>query len=121
MHVRQKNERRTYRRSALIKCDAKISKDSQKWEEASVIDISSNGFQMIASDIYEIGELLFFEMKIYGFLSEFNVNINGVVRRKIPKEGGNASYGISFQNLAPDIKIRIDESIIKNNPQNILY
>ncbi|MDR1067567.1 MAG: PilZ domain-containing protein [Clostridiales bacterium] len=118
---RKNKERRLYQRSALIKCDGKISVDGKNWTDALILDISSDGIRMIASDEYAAGDLVCCDLKVYGFMSEFKIDIKGVVKHKKPTKDGEAEYGVSFQNLETDIKIRIDEVIISDSPKNIFY
>jgi len=112
------NERRVYQRSKFD-CDAKVSADGFAWKRIEVRDLSSGGLQMYLADDYEIGAKLWFDLILYGISTQFEVKVQGTVRRK-DKTQHYQVYGISFINVPPDTKIRIDETIHKMRPKEFL-
>jgi len=112
------NERRVYQRSKFD-CDARVSSDGFAWKRFEVRDLSSGGLQMHLADEYEIGAKLWFDLTLYGVSTQFDVKVQGVVRRR-DKTPLYYVYGICFIDVPQDTKIRIDESIRKMRPKEFL-
>lgn len=108
-------DRRTYQRGSHFYTVANISADGQNWQTAEVYDVSSSGLQIHSDHTLHVGDVLWIDMMIHGFFTEFQVKTQCVVRRKIDGEEKNV-YGVSFKDLSQDIRIRIDENIIKDRP-----
>lgn len=108
-------DRRTYQRGGHFVTIANISADDQNWQTADVYDISSGGLQLHTDLELSVNDVLWIDMTIHGFFTEFDVKTQIVVRRKLGRDDKNV-YGVSFKGLSQDIKIRIDENIIKDRP-----
>lgn len=104
------NENRKYKRAKHLNCIVKISADGKKYKDGDARDISSGGMGIITEDKYKLGDKLFFELIIQGFMSEFDAKVEGEVVR-IKNLQKQTEYGIKFYGLSEDMKIRIDENI----------
>lgn len=109
------NNKRAYIRSNDLDDEIKVSVDGNKWKIATVTDISSGGLKLVDAAEYNTGDTLWFDITIRSVLSEFEIMVRGVVRRKA-LQAGNYVYGIAFVGLSQDKKIRIDESIRNDRP-----
>lgn len=106
---------RFYQRGSHFHTIANISIDQTNWQEAEVYDISSSGLQLHTDLTFEVGDIIWLDMMLHGFFSEFEVKSPCIVRRKLGRDNKNI-YGVSFKDLSQDIRIRIDENIIKDRP-----
>lgn len=104
---------RVYMRGTHLNCTVKVSVDGNKYKTGDVNDISSGGMNLLTEDEYNLGDKLFFELIIAGFMSEFTVFAEGRIVH-IKKLPSYYSYGIKFAGLSEDDKIRIDENILKD-------
>lgn len=107
------NDKREYQRGEHLNCTVKVSVDGKNYKSGEVSDISSGGIALISTDKYNVGDKLFFELLIEGFLSEFLVMTEGKIMRctALPEY---YLYGIKFIGLSEDMKIRIDMNIVKD-------
>lgn len=108
-------DKRSYSRASHIDCDVKVSQDKAKWRDANVSDLSSGGLKLKTHVEYEEGSVLWFDLCLNGFMSEFEVMVKGIVRHK-SRGQTRFHYGIQFVELSPDIKIRIDENVHLDRP-----
>ncbi len=106
----QHNEKRVYQRGDHFECTAKVSEDGEKWFESKIIDLSSGGLLFISEKEYPQDTVLWFDILVEGFLSEFHVEVKGKVRR-VQHVGTHYNHGIAFVDLDNDMKIRIDENV----------
>jgi hypothetical protein len=74
---------------------------------------------MYLTDDYDIGAKLWFDLILYGISTQFEVKVKGTVKRKDKTQHYNI-YGIAFNDVPPDIKIRIDETIHRMRPREFL-
>lgn len=107
--------RRAYQRGLHFHIDAKISTDGIIWTEAFISDLSSGGLQLHSDTCYQKDDILWFDLMIQGFFTEFEVKVKGIVRREHMREKQHI-YGISFLDLSPELKIRIDENVMNDRP-----
>lgn len=108
-------ERRVYQRGSHFNIDARVSDDGQNWKEAHISDLSSGGLQLHTDSLLQKGDMLWFDLVIHGFFSEFEIKVKGIIRREI-KGDSQHLYGVSFMDLSPDQKIRIDENVLNDRP-----
>lgn len=109
-------DRRTYKRGTHFSCGARISDDGgTHWQCAEIYDLSSGGLKLKSHNDYETGDMLLFALTIQGFLSEFDLQVQGIIRRK-DKVLAHFLYGIAFMDLSMDVKIRIDENVRNDRP-----
>lgn len=108
-------DRRIYQRGSHFYTVANISSDGQSWQPAEVYDVSSGGLKLHTGLEFHAGDILWLDMTLHGFFSEFEVKTQCVVRRKLTDDDKHV-YGLSFKDLSQDIKIRIDENVIKDRP-----
>lgn len=113
--MEQQYNRRKYQRGTHFNLTVGVSLDNLKWYKARASDLSSGGLSLLSEHDYSIGDTMWFDLRIEGFLSEFEVKTKGTVRRKEHFANENV-YGIEFIGLPPDIKIRIDESVRADRP-----
>ena len=95
--------------------EARISGDNINWRGAHINSLSSRGLHLLTDKPYEKGDLIYFDLVVHGFFSEFEVRVSGVVRQAHEKEG-HCVYTVIFLNLSPDLQIRIDENIKRDRP-----
>ena len=106
---------RAYNRGSHFNGEAQVSSDGDNWQQADVSDISSGGLMFCSPTEYAVGDRLWFDLVIRGFLSKFEVKSLGEVRRKI-EHGKVFDYGIAFKGLSPEKKIQIDENVRNDRP-----
>lgn len=111
----QEYNKRDYSRASHFGCDVRVSTDKMRWQNADVTDISSGGLKLMTETEYAAGTELWFDLRINGFMSEFTVQVKGIVRHQAPYRG-KYQYGIQFVGLSPDLKIRIDENVHNDRP-----
>jgi len=109
-------ERRVYKRSEEFSFEARVSKDNAQWMDAIIHDLSSEGLKFQIDEQIDVGDVVWFDLKVTKLFVEFKFVAEGVIRRK-----DKNIFGASFKNLKNDIKIRIDEVMHNFGPQNILY
>ena len=109
-------ERRTYQRSEEFQFEARVSRDNAQWVDITVHDLSSEGLKFETDEQFEVGNAVWFDMKVNKLFVEFKFKAKGEIRRK-----DKNVYGASFKDLSSDIKIRIDEVMHNFGPENILY
>lgn len=108
-------DKRHYQRSGHFECAARISEDGNKWFDAVVHDLSSGGLSFLHEKEYQKGDVLWFDILVQGFFSEFDVKTRGKVCRAY-SSGNQFGHGIAFIGLSEDIKIRIDENVKRDRP-----
>ena len=108
------NDKRNYKRDEYFFSDVKISLDGDVWHDAKVFDISANGLKFQSNIMFDSGDDLWFNLSIPEFLSKREMKIKGRIRRK-DQEDNMYIYGVSFEDLSPDIQIGIDENIMLRN------
>lgn len=106
----QINEKRAYQRGDHFQCTARISEDGTHWYETMIEDLSSGGLLFKNHKEYRVGDTLWFDVLVEGFLAEFSVKVQGKVCR-VQHTGSQYAHGIAFLGLNNDIKIRIDENV----------
>ena len=109
-------ERRAYRRSESFQSKARVSRDKSEWHHAVVCDLSGEGLKFQTDEQFDVGDVLWFEMSVTGFLTSLDFTAKGVIRHK-----DKNTFGASFQDLNPDFKIHIDEAMRNFGPKNIMY
>ena len=109
-------ERRAYRRSEGFQCKARVSRDRAEWHRAVVCDLSCEGLKFQTDEQFDIGDVLWFELNVTGFLTSLDFIAKGVIRHK-----DKNAFGASFKDLDPDFKIHIDEAMRNFGPKDILY
>lgn len=111
----QSNERRQYLRSSHFHCIAKLKTELNGWKDVHVYDISSGGMKLRTTDEHGIGDVFWFDLNIQGFMSEFTVMVQGVVRHK-DTSAAYYLYGIEFLGLSQELQVRIDENVRSDRP-----
>ena len=106
---------RAYSRGNHFEYDGAVSVDSEVWEKADISDLSSGGLKLITTADHKQGDVLWFDLVIYGFMSEFGIKVPGKVCRRA-ELSGKYQYGIEFMDLSQDIKIRIDANVHNDRP-----
>ena len=109
-------ERRAYRRSDGFHCEARVSMDKVQWRDAVVCDLSGEGLRFQTDEHFDVGDALWFELKVTGFLTSLDFIAKGIIRHK-----DKTTFGISFEDLKNDLKIHIDEAARNFGPKQILY
>ena len=109
-------ERRTYQRSEDFQCEARVSRDKTQWRNAVVCDLSGEGLRFQTDEQFDIGDVLWFDLNVTGFLTNLKFIAKGVIRHK-----DKNTLGASFEDLNHDLKIHIDEAVRNFGPKNILY
>ena len=109
-------ERRAFQRSENFHCKARVSKDKAEWYSVVVCDLSSEGLKFQSDEQFNVGEFLWFELSVTGFLTSLDFIAKGEIRHKY-----NNTYGVSFKDLKNDLKIHIDEAMRNFAPKQILY
>ena len=112
----QGEDRRVFRRSESFHCEARVSKDKAEWRRVDVRDLSGEGLRFRSGEQFDVGELLWFELNVTGFLTSLDFSVRGEIRHK--REN---TYGVSFKDLSHDRKIFIDEAMRNFQPKQILY
>ena len=109
------HEKRLYQRGEHFYIEAKTSRDKIRWRDATINNLSSGGLQLLSNEVYEVGHLLWFDLKVQGFFSEFETKVQGEVRNVRRIEDVYA-YGVIFLDLSNDKRILIDENIKQDRP-----
>jgi len=109
-------ERRVYQRSEGFHIEARVGRNKDQWRDAEVYDLSSEGLKFQVDEPFDVGDVLWFDMKVTKLFAEFEFIAQGEIRRK-----NNNVFGASFKDLNNDLKIRIDELVHNFKPENILY
>lgn len=110
------SERRTYQRSEDFHCEVKVSRDKERWRDTVVCDLSSEGLKFQTDEEFAVGDTVWFDMNVIGFLTNFEFITEGIIRHK-----DKNTFGASFEGLKHDLKIHIDEATRSFGPRNILY
>ncbi len=106
---------RAYSRGQHFAYDGTVSVDGETWEKADISDLSSGGLKLVTKANHTQGDELWFDLVIYGFMSEFQVKVPGKICRKTDV-AGKYQYGIEFIGLSQDTKIRIDANVHNDRP-----
>ncbi len=110
------HNKRAYKRSNHLVCDAKIQKKDGTWQKIDVEDLSSGGAKLYTRYECEENQLLEIDIKVNAFFSEFRVKTIAQVRNKTTLKDGGFQYGVVFINMEKNMKIRIDENVHKDRP-----
>ena len=108
--------RRTYQRSEGFHCEARVSRDKAQWKEVTICDLSGDGLRFQSDEQFDVGDVLWFDLNVTGFLTGLEFVAKGVIRHK-----DKNNFGTSFEDLNPNLKIHIDEAMRNFGPKNILY
>jgi len=108
-------EKRFYQRSDHFNIMAKTSRDKRRWKKVFIHNISSGGLQFSTDEAFTTGEVIWFDLAIQGFFSEFEVYTRGEIRN-VNMHEGRFVCGVVFIELNTDIKILIDENIKCDRP-----
>ncbi|MDR0197739.1 MAG: PilZ domain-containing protein [Oscillospiraceae bacterium] len=116
------NEKRAYIRD---NCDeesfigSKISTDGRNWTDVKVYDFSAGGikFCLEKDSTYKVGDVLNFELVVDEFPTQVKIRSKIKIRRTEHHRDGQVSYGASFVELNPNMRIRIDEVILYKKRQ----
>ena len=108
-------EKRFYQRSDHFNIVARTSRDKRRWKKVFIHNISSGGLQFSTDEEFTTGEVIWFDLAIQGFFSEFEVNTRGEIRN-VNMHEGRYVCGVVFVELNTDIKILIDENIKSDRP-----
>ena len=109
------SDQRAYSRGSHLNGRVSVSQDGDEWGNADVSDVSSGGLKLFTTAEYAVGDVLWFDIVLQSFMSEFEVRTKGEIRRKVPY-GSGYNYGIAFKGLTPDKKIQIDENVRNDRP-----
>ena len=107
---------RVYQRSDGFHCDAQVSRDKEQWRDIEVCDLSSEGLKFQTDEQFNVGDAVWFDMNVTGFLTSFEFIAEGVIRNK-----DKNTFGASFEGLNHDLKIHIDEAARNFGPKHMLY
>lgn len=107
------HDRKKYQANNATICTASVSYDGIRWHEVEVTDISPGGFKFYSAKNFNIGEILNYDLRVYGMLSEFNLAVEGCVVEKETVTDGYY-YSIKFYNMSEHVKIQLDEIINAN-------
>ena len=114
--MQDSEERRAYRRSESFKCKARVSRDRVEWHGVVVCDLSCEGLKFQTDEQFKTGDILWLELSITGFLTSLDFSAKGVILRK-----DENTFGVSFKDLNPDLKIHIDEAMRNFRPKQISF
>jgi Tfp pilus assembly protein PilZ len=112
----EQKTQRVYARGDHFSTEVKVSRDGFQWKKAMAGELSSGGLSLFTKNEYQVGDELWFDLKVSGFMSEFEVKTQGCIRRKNRTEEGAFEYGVSFIGLSQELKIRIDENVHNDRP-----
>ena len=104
------DDKRTYKRDSYFCSDTKVSLDGNIWHDVLVYDISAGGLSFLSNIIFDLGEVLWFDLTIPEFLSQNVMKLKGEISR-IEHEGSRFLYGVAFMDISDDVRIGIDENI----------
>ncbi|MDR1193506.1 MAG: PilZ domain-containing protein [Peptococcaceae bacterium] len=107
--------RRDYQRGAHFHSAASVSADGEHWHDAEMGDLSSGGLSLNSSLEFAVGDVIWLNLRVEGFMSGFDVAAKGSVRRKQRFADENV-YGVAFIGLPQDVQIRIDENARGDRP-----
>ena len=109
-------KKRAYARANHFNLTARVSKDKFIWKKAAATELSSGGLELRTKIEYAVGDVLWLDLTVQGFLSEFSFKAEATIRRTKGFIGGEHIYGVSFNNLTDDVRIRIDENVRNDRP-----
>jgi len=109
-------ERRSYIRDNYFYSGATVRVKGGHKHKVTVFDFSAGGVKFRAEkDLgFAIGDVMDFDTIIGSFpkFAETQIATPVKIRRVIPEDGGQVSYGASFMEISPELRIRIDEIIL---------
>ncbi|GMO11952.1 MAG: hypothetical protein Ta2A_21210 [Treponemataceae bacterium] len=108
--------KRVYARSTHFNLIVRVSKDKFIWKKANATELSSSGLELRTPAEHEVGTVLWLDLTVQGFLSEFSFKAEATIRRNKGLVGGEHIYGMSFNKLPEDLRIRIDENVKNDRP-----
>lgn len=103
-------EKRNCKRSTSVICKVFVSDDRILWEEVDLKDISACGLQFMSNNRYAINDLLYINLHVYNFSSEFCMMIEGHITR-VNQNNVPLIYGFQFSNLEKYTRVQLDELI----------
>lgn len=106
-------ENRSYQRGSHLDLEIRVSIDGIEYIDAKAKDISSGGINLISDIKYTAGDKLFLIIILNGFMTEFKFDAIGVIKHISPYRKG-FSYGVQFIGLDEQLKIRLDQNVIKD-------
>jgi len=110
-------------RTAVWSVGARISKDSdvKQWFDVRVIDIAANGLLFLTDIMWNVGDMLWFELFIDPIMPGIYEKIQMKVKARIVGDRGiqdsMSAYGVEFAEISEADKIRLDELIRLTNPR----
>ena len=108
-------EQRNYARGGHFNGTASVSADGETWCRADIEDVSSGGLKLRSETAYNEGDVLWFDIVLQGFLSEFEVKAKGQVCHRQPF-ADKYIYGIAFMGLSREKQIQIDLNVQNDRP-----
>jgi c-di-GMP-binding flagellar brake protein YcgR len=116
-------ERRKYQRCNRTVCKARLSKDSRRWGDIELCDISAGGLMFASNSTYEINTPIQLQLTVYNMLSEFVMKLEGHIIRE-QREKDRFSYSVKFDSINKYNQVQLDEVIkskitVRNSKQPV--
>lgn len=108
-------DKRAYQRTDHVDTRVRVSRDSECWVDVEAVDISSGGLAFKTDEDFDEGQMIWLDLELSGFLSEYELVTEGKVLHKAAL-GGRFQYGLSMPKLQEHEKIRLDEMVKGDRP-----